>query len=426
MINRWLITLICLSGVALSAAAETPAAPDYADPNTWAAYPGKPGPEEDTPEGIAKTPFTERNGVDVFFIHPTTYLSLSIGNARYDESGATRTRLENGVLRFQASVFNHCCRIFVPRYRQASLKGITAASPAGFASADLAYSDVRRAFDYYLSKENNGRPFIIAGHSQGSIHAIRLLQERIIGTPLSHRLIAAYVPGSALPHEIEEKGLAVCRTPDMTACILDWNSDSPTVVDKRRKESAVIWWQGRYQAIAGRPLVCVNPLNWIDNGAAAATENLGAVYFGGRGQPIPAPITGAAGAACDGGLLRVQIREGQRRHFTDPLSLFGIYHDFDYGLWYMNIRQNLDVRIHAEKSEGFFVEHAARVRYASAATLRGCCSAAGRPELPVRAFATFVANPLWQFALECGHAENPGDLPFECASTSGSAASLLF
>jgi hypothetical protein len=352
MLIRRLITLICLCAALLSAAtaADAPPAPDYADPNAWAAYPGTSGHEEDTPDGIAKTPPGERNKVDVFFIHPTTYLTLSIGNARYDEDGQTRMRLENGVLKFQASVFNHCCRIFAPRYRQASLKGITANSTEGFASADLAYSDVLNAFDYYLAHENNGRPFIIAGHSQGSIHAIRLLQERIIGTPLSHRLIAAYVPGSALPRDIEQKGLAVCRAPDTTSCILDWNSDSPTVEDKRRKESAVLWWQGRYQTIAGRPLVCVNPLNWIDNGTAPAAENLGAVYFGGRGGPIPAPVAGAAGASCDAGLLRVQIRADQRRHFTDPLSLFGIYHDFDYGLWYMNIRQNLDVRIHAATS----------------------------------------------------------------------------
>ena len=350
MLNRLLLALICLSSTSLSAAAETPPAPNYADPKTWAAYPGTPGTEEATPDGIAKTPLSERNAVDVFFIHPTTYLTLSIGNAHYDESGATRTRLENGVLRFQASVFNHCCRIFAPRYRQASLKGITSSSAEGLASADLAYSDVLRAFDYYLAHENNRRPFIIAGHSQGSIHAIRLLQERIIGTPLSHRLIAAYVPGSALPHEVQEKGLPICRTPAMTACVVDWNSVSPTAVDHRRRESAVLWWQGRYQTIAGRPLVCVNPLNWIENGTAPATENLGAIYFGGRGQPIPAPVAGASGAACDDGLLRVQIRADERRHFSDPLTLFGSYHDFDYGLWYMNIRQNLEVRIRAEKS----------------------------------------------------------------------------
>ena len=330
----------------LAAAEQTPPAPDYADPTSWAARPSDmPGHEEDTPAGVEKGILGQRNEVDVFFIHPTTYLRLSIGNARYDEPGATRLMLENGVLKFQASVFNGCCRIFAPRYRQASFKGIITATPEGFATAEIAYSDVLRAFDYYLAHENYGRPFFIAGHSQGSIHAIRLLQERIIGTPLAKRLIAAYVLGSSLPRAIEEKGLPICTTPTMSGCVIDWNSDSATITDSRRKETAIVWWEGRYQPIAGRQMVCVNPLNWTGNGTAAAEENLGSVYSSGRGQPIPQPVAGAASASCDGGLLRVQIRPDQRRHFSDPLTVFGIYHDFDYGLWYMNIRQNLGIRI---------------------------------------------------------------------------------
>jgi len=67
----------------------------------------------------------QRDRVDVFFIHPMTYLARSFGNARYVEPGEPRARLENGVLRFQASVFNLCCRSFAPRCRQASLGAIT-------------------------------------------------------------------------------------------------------------------------------------------------------------------------------------------------------------------------------------------------------------------------------------------------------------
>ena len=336
----------CLSLAAFGG--QIPRAPDYAEPDSWAARPRDArGHEEDTPAGAATGILGERNAVDVFFLHPTTYLKFSIGNARYDEPGATRLMLENGVLKLQASVFNGCCRIFAPRYRQASFKGIVTATPEGFATAELAYSDVLRAFDSYIAHDNYGRPFFIAGHSQGSIHAIRLLQERIIGTPLAKQLIAAYVIGASLPRAIAEKGLPICAAPAQTHCIIDWNSDSASVADTRRKETAILWWEGRYQTIAGRPLVCVNPLNWKDNGTAAAEENLGAVYSGGRGQPIPAPVAGAASASCDAGILRVQIRPGERRHFSDPLTLFGIYHDFDYGLWYMNIRQNLDTRIRA-------------------------------------------------------------------------------
>jgi hypothetical protein len=80
---------------------------------------------------------------------------------------------------------------------------------AGYAAADLAYGDVARAFDHFLSVNPSG-PFILASHSEGSIHALRLLQERIIGTPLHRRLVVAYVIGLALPAQIAEAGLPVC------------------------------------------------------------------------------------------------------------------------------------------------------------------------------------------------------------------------
>jgi hypothetical protein len=322
-------------------------APDYSRAESWAAHPAHSGTEEDVPAGVKKKSLAERDAVDVFFIHPTTYIFAGISNARFDEPGLTRRVIDDGVLRFQASVFNGCCRIFAPRYRQASLKGIITASAEGFATADLAYSDVLRSFDYFVAHDNQGRPFIIAGHSQGSIHAIRLLQERIVGTPLAKRLVAAYVPGSSLPRAIADKGLPICGTPSMTGCVVDWNSDGADTKDKRRTKGAIVWWDGRYQTIAGRPLVCVNPLNWRDEGAASPEENLGSIYGDGARQPIPAPVAGAVSAACDGGLLRVTIQRGQRRHFSDALTVFGIYHDFDYALYYMNIRENLETRIGA-------------------------------------------------------------------------------
>jgi Protein of unknown function (DUF3089) len=342
------MSLVLMAGqVWAQAPDKSPPAPDYSRAESWAAHPAHSGTEEDTPAGVDKKSLAVRAAVDVFFIHPTTYIFAGISNARFDEPGLTRRVIDDGVLRFQASVFNGCCRIFAPRYRQASLKGIITASPEGFATADLAYSDVLRAFDHYLAHDNQGRPFIIAGHSQGSIHAIRLLQERIVGTPLARRLVAAYVPGSSLPRAIADKGLSICRTPSMTGCVVDWNSDSADAKDKRRRQDAIVWWEGRYQPIAGRPMLCVNPLNWRDEGAAPAEENLGSVYRDGPRQPIPAPVAGAVSAACDGGLLRVTIQRDQRRHFSDALTVFGIYHDFDYALYYMNIRQNLETRIGA-------------------------------------------------------------------------------
>ena len=345
-VARVAAVLLVLSGMQAFAEARVGSsldAPDYSQPSAWAAYPGRPSHADDVPAGVSTG--GDRD-VAVFFIHPTTYLTPVVGNAPFDAAGEVGARVDDVVLRLQTSVFNACCRIFAPRYRQASLRAITSNTAAGYAAAEVAYSDVARAFSQFLNVNPN-RPFILASHSQGSIHALRLLQERIINTPLQRRLVAAYVIGVALPAKIAEVGLPVCASEDAIGCVLTWNSVRRGYEDRRRQEDSVIWWQGSYQAIAGRPLVCVNPLDWRQDSEAPPGANRGAVYSAGRNEPIPAPVPGLTGAWCNNGLLGVEVTLGQRRHFGDVLTLAGIYHDFDYGLFYMNIRANTLVRIAA-------------------------------------------------------------------------------
>jgi len=62
---------------------------------------------------------------------------------------------------------------------------------------------------------------------------------------------------------------------------------------------------------------------------------------------MPAPVPELTGAWCEDGLLGVEVPLGERRHFSDVLTLIGIYHDFDYGLFYMNIRGNVSKRVAA-------------------------------------------------------------------------------
>ena len=327
-------------GRAAASGEAPPAAPDYANPAAWAAYPGRPGHAADLPEGLAKGFDT---GVAVFFIHPTTYLAPVMANAAYDAGGEVGARVDDVVLRLQTSVFNGCCRIYAPRYRQASLKAITTNSPEAYAVTDLAYSDVARAFTEFL-RVNPDRPFILASHSQGSIHALRLVQEQVIGTPLQRRMVVAYLIGVALPAQIAQAGLPVCAKQDATGCVISWNTVRRGVDDRRRRETSVIWWNGTYQPVSGRRLVCVNPLDWQPDSGAPPSANDGAVYSVGRRQPLPAPVPELTGAWCDEGLLGVEIPLGERRHFADILTMTGIYHDFDYGLFYMNIRENALLR----------------------------------------------------------------------------------
>jgi Protein of unknown function (DUF3089) len=343
-----LLVAACASA---SLPAAAPPAPDYAKPDAWAAWPGKPSAVSEVPPGLPDASLPDAQKADVFFIHPTTYLSGGAANARYDEPGRTGERLDRVVLRFQASVFNACCRIYAPRYRQAAIGAFTRADQTSATAAfELAYSDVLKAFDYYLEHENHGQPFLIASHSQGSLHAMRLLQERIAGQPLGGRLIAAYVIGYYLPEDMQSAGLVACRSAQQTGCFVVWNAVKADASDNRRAASRLIWLAGRYQHIGTRKLLCVNPLSWTLGGSAPASLNLGALPGAAGSAPLRAVVPNLTGAQCDGAALRVDIPLRDWRGFTDLLSLFGSYHIFDYNLFYTNIRVNARQRIAAWRS----------------------------------------------------------------------------
>ena len=340
------------------AAGSPPPPPDYASPSAWAAWPDRASAADEVPPGVSEVPASDRSA-DVFFIHPTTYLATGVTNARYDEPGGPRARLEQGVLRFQASVFNGCCRIYAPRYRQASLGAFLKAGDVARAvpAYELAYGDVLRAFDYYIAHENHGQPFILASHSQGSLHAMRLLQERIAASPLQRQLIAAYLIGYYLPEEIARAGVPVCQAPGTIGCLLDWNTVAARSDDAARRSNRLIWLEGHYQPFAARHPLCVNPLNWQRDGEAADVLNLGALPAVAPGEALRAPVPKLTGARCDSGLLRVAIPWSAPPGFADLLSRFsGSYHVYDYNLFYLNIRGNA-----LERAAAYRARHAAAI-----------------------------------------------------------------
>jgi Protein of unknown function (DUF3089) len=324
----------------------TPPAPDYANPDAWAALPGRPSAADVVPPDSNAADLQEGPRADLFFVHPTTYMTAPSKNARYDEPGMTRERLDFHVLSFDAAAFNACCRVFVPRYRQASIASFFAPGPLSLATFDLAYSDVARAFDYYISHYNGGRPFIVASHSQGSLHAMRLLQDRIIGTPLQRRLVAAYLIGWAIPEDVERAGLPVCRSALQSGCVIGWNSVTPTQTLDFMRDRAVLWLDGRYRLLADKEIICVNPLTWTKDGAAPATANLGSLPQPRPGEPMEPPIPELTGAVCKDGVLHVFLTH-EMRHNVGYHPKLGSFHSFDYNLFYMNIRHNAAERVSA-------------------------------------------------------------------------------
>ncbi|WEK00884.1 MAG: DUF3089 domain-containing protein [Candidatus Sphingomonas phytovorans] len=337
-----------LRGPSTAFAPETaPPAPDYARPETWLAFPGRNGLERSTPKGMSLVD-EARAPADVFFIHPTTFKGSPVWNARYDASDAAAP-YNPPVLIGQASVFNGCCRIYVPRYRQATLAALGKSLPA----VELAYSDVARAFRYYLAHENNGRPFIIASHSQGTAHAVRLLQDEILGTPLQSRLVAAYLIGGYTPATFEELGLPTCDAPRATGCVLSYNTSQTGRTGARMLiDDKVYWWRGAEKSKGQAPAICVNPLTWRREGSAPAGANAGSLPFptapfGTQAKALDL-TRNLTGAVCRNGLLDVDIPWSAPSGFIDKLSiLFGSYHLNDYGIFYASLRQNARDRVDA-------------------------------------------------------------------------------
>lgn len=302
--------------------------PVYSQSSCWIAWPGKHNPSDSIPAFLASE--VRDTLADVFFIHPTSYTS-DIREASWNADitdGEINAKTDSRSILYQASVFNGSCRIFAPRYRQAHLKAfILKKSDQAKEALELAYSDVRRAFQYYLDHENHGRPIIIASHSQGSHHAVRLLQEFFDGTPLQNQLVCAYVIGWPFD-KTNFRHLQPGESAETTGCYVAWctfqSGEEPSF----------------FKIESGTP-VCVNPLTWTLTSEKASRDLHQGAIFHDFNVLYPHILT--ARIDPDAHVLWVTLPE----QHTEKLNHLKNLHILDYNLFWMNIRENVKVRIQA-------------------------------------------------------------------------------
>lgn len=309
-----------------------PPAPDYSLEENWAALPAR----QDNADVVPARDAADRQdeaAVDVFFLHPTTYYSRKSWNQPLDDEGAN-DYTDRRVLRHQASAFNGSGRVYAPRYRQATLYSFMDKDGNGTKALELAYGDVRKAFEYYVDHYNEGRPIIVASHSQGSRHGMRLLEDYFSEEPLRSRLVAAYLVGwSRTPPagDSDVAGIPLCESPDQTGCWLTWNTVGPKA-ERRPHEK--------------KDAVCVNPLTWTTDGGYAAHElNLGGIVFPDKQTEPPEPDVAITCGQCVEGRLVISRPEADGYSYM-PMGRDN-YHIYDYNLFYMNIRQNVQERVAA-------------------------------------------------------------------------------
>ena len=266
--------------------------------------------------------------VDTIYIYATEYIMGSFEEGSPDYATLDNEEMLQGVAgeyMMHASAFEDATNVFVPYYRQAGLRYAgeihKKTGDVNAALSGMPYDDITAALDYYFENCNGGRPFIIAGHSQGS------------GYSVTKEYLAAN------PH------LKFATGETDTGVIVSWNTEGP----KNVEENAV-------NVVVLPNAISINPLNWkLDETYAPASANLGSLVLN---EETGKAEIGDLGADAQLNLARgvvvtnakfVPLPEGEAEIAA---SFFGPdgRHDCDYIYYYNNIRDNVAKRIAAYKA----------------------------------------------------------------------------
>ncbi|MDF2942611.1 MAG: hypothetical protein K0S01_1469 [Herbinix sp.] len=278
-------------------------------------------------------PVSGEKEVDIFYLYPTVWQKAEVGEPNICEIDNTSMLIgAKSAFENQATAFETVGNIFAPYYRQVDAtyclslpveehEKIIGGTPS---------SDVIAAFDYYIKNYNNGRPFILAGHSQGSNVLLYLLSDYLYKNPaVLSRMIVAYVIGYSVTDEYLEKNphLKFAEGPDDTGVIVSYNTEGLEV----EGENPVV--------LPGS--IAINPINWSrGNGLATAKENLGSLMTNEAGGTTLLSNYADAQVNTSRGTVicsTVNVEEVAKLNDNFPK---GVYHSFDYALYYYNIREN--------------------------------------------------------------------------------------
>ena len=197
--------------------------PNYDDHRNWASLPFK----RDLSDSISDVYKHEINEdlCDVFYLHPTSFTEDKYRktlNASLDDTLINLKTDQTGIL-YQSSIFNGIGRIYAPRYRQAHIYRYYDNGPGQLPAFELAYQDVKRAFLKYVRDWNEDRPIIIAAHSQGTTHAVRLVKELLDGHALGNKVVYMYLIGMPVKKK-EFKQVKPCLNDSSTNCFYSWRT----------------------------------------------------------------------------------------------------------------------------------------------------------------------------------------------------------
>lgn len=310
-----IILLLVLAAFCSLASAQEP---DYADTGSWAYW-----------------RVGENKPVDLFIVCPTVDLGTG-GNKNMSLTDNEAKKNFYGALNMERGIYEQHCRMYAPYYRQAVLAAYDLPANEAEPYFNLAYKDVRAAFVYYMQHENNGRPFVLAGFSQGAEMCLRLLKEFGNDDFVKNNMVACYAIGWRFtPQEAAEYPYiqpAKCAY-DLGKVIV-FNSEAPEVTSS-------------LMVPHGEKSFCINPLNWRTDGTMADKAlNSGACFTDYSGS-IKREVPQLTGCCIDTERGVLKVTDIDKKQYPPVLSIFtdGIYHLYDYQFFYRNLQQNVNLRI---------------------------------------------------------------------------------
>lgn len=312
---RVLFIVLLLWHVAIPWAQQRAQQPDYSKPTAW--YAGQ---------------TVVDKGVDVLFFPPTAVSDKDGQGHNMNPDNSTQRAAINYWYAVAKQLFGESCNFYGPYYRQVTMESW--GSSAFNERYAIALGDAQAAFDYYIQHLNNGRPFILAGHSQGAGIVYSLIKTRInqnnhsqmvAAYPIGYRVTAAEL--KACPYILPARGAT-----DIGVCVSYHTAANPKA------------------AMYAGNAFSINPMNWAtDSTIAKEHENLGSVFFDQTGK-IVREIKQGITARLDPKTTAVIVSGLDPKEFFKPYVggytfRLGNYHLQDLNIFFRNLQQNVKDRI---------------------------------------------------------------------------------
>ncbi len=294
---------------------------DYSDKNNW-----------------INIPDTDYE-VDVFYLYPTAWTRQE-GEPYYCEIDNASLRAGGAyIYTGQAAAFETVANVYAPYYRQIDAAWVLEKPlPEGEKYFEgLPLADAIAAFEYYLENYNNGKPFILAGHSQGSSVTKGILKYYMAEHPeVYERMVAAYVIGFYITEEELEAypHLKFAEGADDTGVIISWNIEAPgTTVNPLIPDGATP--------------ISINPITWTRGEETVSAEQSLGSLIANRAEQTITPMGSIADATVNLERGTVICSTVDVDTYAPGNALFprGVYHMQDYGFYFYDIRANAANRI---------------------------------------------------------------------------------